>query len=67
MRKLVTGYHTEIYAKGSEKPFGTFEYEFPIQLCKNILKDVPGGFPKSDLLGVTVTLIHVAGLQFLAV
>ncbi len=24
------------------------------------LKDVPGGFPKSDLLGVTVALIHVA-------
>ncbi len=24
-------------------------------------KDVPGGFPKSDLLGVTVALIHVAG------
>ena len=30
-------------------------------------KDVPGGFPKSDLLGVTVTLIHVAGQRFLAV
>ncbi len=24
------------------------------------IKDVPGGFPKSDLLGVTVALIHVA-------
>ncbi len=24
------------------------------------VKDVPGGFPKSDLLGVTVALIHVA-------
>ncbi len=23
-------------------------------------KDVPGGFPKSDLLGVTVALMHVA-------
>ncbi len=32
-----------------------------------ILKDVPGGFPKSDLLGVTVALIHVVGQQFLAV
>ncbi len=32
-----------------------------------VLKDVPGGFPKSDLLGVTVALIHVAGQQFLAV
>ncbi len=31
------------------------------------LKDVPGGFPKSDLLGVTVALIHVVGQQFLAV
>ena len=30
-------------------------------------KDVPGGFPKSDLLGVTVALIHVVGQQFLAV
>ncbi len=28
---------------------------------------MPGGFPKSDLLGVTVALIHVAGQQFLAV
>ena len=26
-----------------------------------ILKDVPGGIPKSDLLGVTVACIHVAG------
>ncbi len=31
------------------------------------LKDVPGGFPKGDLLGVTVALIHVVGQQFLAV
>ncbi len=31
------------------------------------LKDVPGGFPKSDLLGVTVALIHVAGQRSLAV
>ncbi len=31
------------------------------------LKDVPGGFPKSDLLGVTVALIHVAAQRFLAV
>ena len=30
-------------------------------------KDVPGGFPKSDLLGVTVALIHVAAQRFLAV
>ncbi len=30
-------------------------------------KDVPGGFPKSDLLGVTVALVHVVGQQFLAV
>ena len=29
---------------------------------KNV-KDVPGGFPKSDLLGVTVALIHVVGQQ----
>ena len=27
-------------------------------------KDVPGGFPKSDLLGVTVALIHVAEQRF---
>ena len=32
-----------------------------------LVKDVPGGFPKSDLLGVTVALIHVVGQQFLAV
>ena len=31
------------------------------------IKDVPGGIPKSDLLGVTVALIHVAGQRFLAV
>ncbi len=30
-------------------------------------KDVPGGIPKSDLLGVTVALIHVAGQRCLAV
>ncbi len=34
---------------------------------QSALKDVPGGFPKRDLLGVTVALIHVAGQQFLAV
>ncbi len=34
---------------------------------KNPVKDVPGGFPKSDLLGVTVALIHVAAQRFLAV
>ncbi len=28
---------------------------------------MPGGFPKSDLLGVTVALIHVAAQRFLAV
>ncbi len=28
-------------------------------------KDVPEGFPKSDLLGVTVALIHVVGQQYL--
>ena len=27
-------------------------------------KDVPGGFPKSNLLGVTVALIHVAAQRF---
>ncbi len=31
------------------------------------VKDVQGGIPKSDLLGVTVALIHVAGQRFLAV
>ncbi len=30
-------------------------------------KDVPGGFPKSDLLAVTVALIHVAAQRFLTV
>ncbi len=30
-------------------------------------KDVPGGIPKSDLLGVTVARIHGAGQWFLAV
>ncbi len=36
-------------------------------LRREAFKDVPGGFPKSDLLGVTVALIHVAGQRFLAV
>ncbi len=31
------------------------------------INDVQGGIPKSDLLGVNVALIHVAGQQFLAV
>ncbi len=39
--------------------------------CMNTLyflvKDVQGGIPKSNLLGVTVALIHVAGQRFLAV
>ncbi len=35
------------------------------QLLK--VKDVPGGFPKSDLFGVTVALIHEAAQRFLAV
>ena len=33
----------------------------------NKVKDVPGGVPKSDLLGVSVALIHVAAQRFLAV
>ena len=33
---------------------------FRLSITKENLKDVPGGFPKSDLLGVTVALIHVA-------
>ena len=31
------------------------------------LKDVPTSIPKSDLLCVTMAVIHVAGQQFLAV
>ncbi len=38
-----------------------------ISILRTTLKDVPGGIPKSDLLGVTVALIHVAGQSFLAV
>ena len=30
------------------------------------LKDVPGGIPKSVILGVTVALIHVVGQIFMA-
>ncbi len=33
----------------------------------NHLKDVLMGTPKSDLLGVTMAVIHVAGQRFLAV
>ncbi len=29
-----------------------------------MFKDGPGGIPKSDLLGVTVARIHVAGHDF---
>ncbi len=32
-----------------------------------VIKDVPTSTPKSDLLGVTVALVHVAAQQFLAV
>ncbi len=32
---------------------------------ETLIKDVQGGIPKSDLLGVTVALIHVAGQRFL--
>ena len=38
-----------------------------VHLIFMYVKDVPGGFPKSDLLGVTVALIHVVGQQILAV
>ena len=34
---------------------GTWPSDYPV------IKDVPGGIPKSHLLGVTVALIHVAG------
>ncbi len=40
---------------------------FTIFSVKGYVKDVPGGFPKSDLLGVTVALIHIAAQRFLAV
>ncbi len=36
------------------------DFEVLVELLTVLLKDVPGGFPKSDLLGVTVALIHVA-------
>ncbi len=36
-------------------------------IVDSLLKDVPGGIPKSDLLGVTLARIHVAGQWFLAV
>ena len=44
----------------------------PEKIFRNIIgdfsiKDVPGGIPKSVLLGVTVALTHVAGQRFLAV
>ncbi len=39
----------------------------PVPNAYTTFKDVPGGFPKSDLLGVTVALIHVAAQRFLAV
>ena len=38
----------DVYATYTEKKFGN-------------IKDVPGDIPKSDLLGVTVARIHVAG------
>ncbi len=47
----------------SHLSFGTLSKHGKVQ---NLLKDVPGGFPKSDLLGVTVALIHVAAQRFLA-
>ncbi len=31
----------------------------PYERTTSMFKDVPGGLPKSDLLGVTVALIHV--------
>ncbi len=45
--------------------YGVFQYVGTP--CFSCFKDVPGGFPKSDLLGVTVALIHVVRHQFLAV
>ena len=33
----------------------------------DILKDVLMGIPKSDLLGVTMAVIHVAGQRLLAI
>ncbi len=51
-------------------------YHVPIQISVQqskmlsaiwYVKDVQGGIPESDLLGVTVALVHVAGQRFLAV
>ena len=39
------------------------DFEVLVELLTVLLKDVPGGFPKSDLLGVTVALIHVVLCQ----
>ncbi len=58
------------------KPFGitqTIEYTETtvwvfcrlLQRYERAFKEVPGDFPKSDLLGVTVALIHVAAQRFL--
>ena len=46
---------TEIPAHTLSTPWANFR-------LTNV-KDVPGGFPKSDLLGVTVALIHVVLCQ----
>ncbi len=56
--------------QGHPAPYHNISYDIshgvPLQRVKPfffldmIIKDVPGGFPKSDLLGVTVALIHVA-------
>ncbi len=50
--KVTSGGRAEIESVKNDKP--TF-------------KDVPGGIPKSVLLGVTEALIQVAGQRFLAV
>ncbi len=46
---------------------GVKEYNLPAVLTFIDFKDALMGIPKSDLLGVTVALIHVAAQQFFAV
>ncbi len=55
--------------KHKKKTKKTHQYQsiHAIRNAWSTFKDIPGGIPKSDLLGVPVALIHVAGQIFLAV
>ncbi len=59
--------HLKIFGEGSPKKTIAGPFIWGGVFIVTSIKDVPTSIPKSDLLCVTMAVIHVAGQRFLAV